>query len=1725
MNIPEQIDTIYNRGNSIIYQFKAADDGRKYVLKVLPEDFPGPKQITQFNMEYELTHDLNIPGVRRAFRQLKHKNHQALVLEYFEGQTLRNESGKKWPLNEFLPLAIFLADTIGQIHLQNIIHKDINSNNILFNADTGKASIIDFGLATRQPKDNQQLYSPGKLDGTLHYISPEQTGRMNRSVDYRTDLYSLGIVFYELLTGKRPFESNDAMELVHFHIALNPDLREVPAPLDQILGKLLAKNAEDRYQSAFGLKYDLEQCARQWRETGKLAAFQPAQKDYSQFFNIPQKLYGREKQIERLIEEFEKAREHASRLLLIAGYSGIGKSALVNEVQKPVTARKGYFISGKFDQFQRNIPYFAFIRAFEVLTEQLLTESPEQLAAWKDKIENALGVNGQVIIEVIPAVELIIGPQPPLQPLGPAESQNRFNLAFQNFIKVFAEEDHPLAIFIDDLQWADSASLRLMENLLLDQDIRNLLLIGAYRDNEVGDTHPLMLSLKELNKKVDRIFSITLTPLKPEEVNQLVADTLNRTMPDCRELSRLIFDKTNGNPFFVTQFFKKLYDDDLVRFSFEDHGWTWDVEEIRRMNITDNVVDLMSQKIQTFSDETARLLQLAACIGDTFDLQTLSAISQQPIFEVCGILQESMSEGLTPALDENYKYYLQKDLSEREDLGKAEFRFLHDRIQQAAYSLIPESERRRLHLEIGRLLLRDLSEEEREDRLFDIANHLNFGLELVSAPEERTKYVQLNMEAGQKAKTSTAYASSLNYLYNGIQLLKPNFWTSEEEYPLAFQLHMAAAECEYLNNNQNKAWELLDLLLEKSQNTMEKVQVRILRGNIAQTVGDSKLGLQEFSDGLALLGIHVPKEVTQEMIGAGIQRIETLRAGRPIADLANLPIMEDPEKYSTILLILHGATPAFFVNKNLWAWFVLEGIATLLEHGIVNIGDVLFPPYGLFIGQALGNFEAGYEWGKLGIAINKKFNNRPFIPKINVVFGNMVSHWRTHLKHNVDYAREAFEVGVENGDLIYAGISVFHMPFCYFLLGKPLEEVQEMIQTYYDFLEKTQDFHIEANRILDQMILALQGKTNAPYSLNDAHYDEDTKKEELTPSFNQIPIHIFYYAKLRLHYHCGRYKEAVASGAKALELVEASLGMQIVPDQYFFHSLSLAAYYPEAPGEEQESLLALLDTLIEQMGKWADNAPMNYKHKHLLLKAERARAIGTDEDLSGQYDEAIEWAEKNEYHQDAALINELAGRFWLLREKPKFAKVYLSEALYLYSIWGGHVKVQQMQEEFPELLSIKSAMDLDTSFLTTTISASGSGSSSTSNLDLQSIMKASTAISGEVVLEHLVEKLLKIILENAGAQRCCLVRPNEKGDWLIQGEGTIDGQLTVMQRTPVKGSDKISEAVLQYVGRTQESVVLNDAVNHHQFGNTPYITRHQPKSVLCTPIINQGNLLGMLYLENNLTTGAFPRYRIEMLKLLSGQIAVSIDNALLYENLEFKVRERTATIEQQNKEIALEKLKTDELLLNILPKTTADELKKNGHAVPKSYDMVSVLFSDFKGFTLISEQLSPAEVISELNECFTAFDEIIERHNLEKIKTIGDAYMCAGGLPIANETNPLDAVLAGLEMQSFMHKWNDRRKAEGQRLWELRLGIHTGRVVAGVVGTKKFAYDIWGDAVNIAARMEATGEVGRVNISHATYDLIKSDPRLAFSPRGKVKAKNKGEVEMYYVELVGKSAD
>ncbi len=1513
---------IYESENSLVYRGRRIGDEQPVILKLLKEDYPTPAELTRYKQEYAIARDLNIEGAVKAYELLKYQNSLAMVLEDFGGESLKRLiAEKKIAIADFLPIAIQITASLGAIHAANIVHKDINPSNLVFNRKTGQVKIIDFGISTVLSRENPTFGNPNVLEGTLAYLSPEQTGRMNRGVDYRSDFYSLGASFYELLTGQLLFDTTDAMELVYCHLAKQPlpphqIAPEIPQAISEIVMKLLAKTAEERYQSAWGIQADLQECLAQLQASGKIEPFPLARQDISDKFQIPQKLYGRDAEIEILLKAFDRvaspketrASQGETQMMLVAGYSGIGKSALVQEIYKPITEKRGYFISGKFDQFQRNIPYSAVVAAFQLLVRQLLAESEEQLLQWKEKLLAAFGTNGQIITDAIPSVELIVGKQPPVAELGAAEAQNRFNLVFLNFIRVFCQEEHPLVIFLDDLQWADSATLKLIELMVADEETRFLFLIGAYRDNEVSPTHPLMRMLDGLREREIAIAQISLAPLTLEHLTHLIVDTLHADWQSAKPLAELVARKTSGNPFFVSQFLKTLYQENLLVFDSQQRKWQWDIAEIEAMGITDNVVDLTIAKLKKLPDATQEVLRLAACVGNQFDLHALSIIRETAPAETFRDIVPAIQEGPIVPLSE-------LSLGESSDpiespLLILDYKFLHDRVQQAAYALIDEDAKRAVHLQIGRMLLHNLSPHELETKIFEVVDHLNLSLDSIADSAERDELARLNLEAGKKAKDATAYAASLQYLKAGIACLTGDYWRVKRSYPLgnrydlALALHQQRAEVEYLNGNFAESEALINLILQQVDTPKEKAEIYNLL--LAQYTMSARYleAIEAGEKALELLGISLPKEDFKKALDLEVSQAKAHLGSREIASLIDAPEIAIEEKRLAIQLLVNIDPPAYFGKQELYPIIVSKVANLSLQYGNIAESAKGFVTFGIVLGSILGDYKSGYEFGKLAVRLSDKF--RDFSQKCSacLVFAGHLNHWVKHIKWAEAIFNDSYQAGLEVGELRHSGYALEHQLRYLFYQGKNLEPLVENVAKFLPFSEKNKNQWATDGMLGFQLaIWNLSGRTSGKFEF---HNDEINETEYLANcrAHNSFAwLCTFNIFKCQILYLYGQLEEAYQHSLEAEKYISFVLG-HFQSSEYVFHSaLVLAGLCSEAPPEKREFYWEKLEQHQKKMKIWAENCPENFSHKFLLIAAEMARILGQELEAIDLYDRAISAAKEQDFIQNEALGNELAAKFWLAKGKQDFAQIYMRKARQLYQLWGAKQKVEDLQERYPQLLEKTQAGSRLKESITLTINTTTGGSAGEA-LDLATVIKASQAIAGEILLDKLLSKLMQLAIENAGAQKGFLILSNNER-LTIEATGEGESEIIGDRSLPVEEAKNLPISLIQYVARTHENVVLNDATREGIFTGDNYIIAHQPKSILCAAIVNQGKLTGILYLENNIAAGAFTSDRLEVVRILSAQAAISIENALLYRTLEQKVEERTAQLAEANREITL----------------------------------------------------------------------------------------------------------------------------------------------------------------------------------------------------------------------------
>ncbi|MDM8568014.1 AAA family ATPase [Thiotrichales bacterium HSG1] len=1535
---------IYESANSLIYRGYRNNDNQPVILKMLKQDYPSPTELNRYQQEVEITSNLDSNGIIKTYDIEKYQNTLVIILEDFDGNSLKQLMLERvFNLKDFFSFAIQLAEGLGNIHAANVIHKDINPSNIVWEPITKQVKIIDFGIASRLSREIPTLSNPEQLEGTLAYISPEQTGRINRSIDYRTDLYSLGVTFYELLCGRLPFTTKDTMELIHCHIAkipippceINP---EIPPIVSDIIMKLLAKNAEDRYQSAFGVKADLEKIQENLTGLEDMAclSFDLAQKDFSGQFQIPQKLYGRDNEVDILLQAFERVSDGKTEMMLVAGYSGVGKTAIVHEVHKPMTKKKGYFAAGKFDQLQKDIPYSAITQAFNEFCHYLLTENTELLANWRNKILDAVGNNGQIIIDVVPDLELVIGKQPTVVEVGPTEAQNRFQIFFLNFVKALCDKKHPFILFIDDLQWIDSASLSLLKNIMLDDQILHLLIIGAYRDNEVDSSHPFIMVVEELQKANAIVNHIELSNLQLSDINHLLQDTLQ--CKTSQTLADLVYQKTQGNAFFTHHFLHTLYKEELL--SFKQQQWQWDVKQITAQNITDNVVELMANKIDKLPEKTSMILQLAACIGNQFDLSTLNIISEQN--ETISILRPAIEEELVQPLDENYKHL---DTAE-----KSQFKFLHDRVQQAAYALIDDNQKKAVHLKIGRLLLANLSPEEWDNEIFKIVDHFNIAWTLITNVQEKLQLAELNLQATKKAKFATAYKPAEKYLAISIKLLPKNAW--QLEYNLTYRIYFACAEIALLNKNYQRAEKYYSILLKKAQTSLEKAQVYVIQIEQYQLFGKLTEVLSTGKKALKLLDIYIPDSSEQ-------LHVFIANESRQI-DIDNLTIenklTSDPQIITTTKIINSTMMSAFFAGEQLLHGALAYKQTNLsLKYGNTRFSPVGYASLGFFMASALNKIQEGVKFGKLGMKLIEQFDDKSISCRTMMFYHIFWSHWHTHLKYLPTEFEKAFHNGLDSGDIAFAGFNLMWKTSTRFFRGENLQKVYTEALDTMNYMAKTNNFVRDIFKIgIIQATLHLQGQTLDNKTLSTVNFNE----EETWKQFGKIPIFAgwLYATKIRSLYFFEYYEELLDIYPQ-FQLANAILAthQNFTVELYLYNALAITAVYENSV--KKELYLQRLKEFIAKMKAWADIYPPNYSQQYLIVKAEFAR-ISNEEigRVMHLYDLAIQTAKENEYIQFEALGNELAGKFWLSQAKEEFSNVYLLKAHYLYKLWGANAKVSELEAKYPQLLTVAKTFVPNITATINTLMTSVSTKLQTSTiLDLDSITKASHTLAGEIVLSKLLEKMMHIVIENAGAERGLLILGKGESKWVIEAEGKLGvDEITILQSIPVEGHLPIP--IVNYVVRTREPVVLMNAMQEGIYTKDSYIQQYRLKSILCSPILHQGKLIGLLYLENNLIEGAFTEARLKMINMFSSQAAISLENSLLYKTLEDKVEQRTGQLATANQEITYlnEQLKQENMRMG----AELDIAKQLQHMVlPKETELQQIDNLDIAGF------MEPAEEV------------------------------------------------------------------------------------------------------------------------------------------------------------------
>lgn len=1451
---------------------------QRVILKVLgPEHRPA--DVDRLRNEFELERALDVASVVRPLALDTFEGMPALVLTDFGGEPLDRILGAPVPVGEVLPIAHALATALAAVHASDIVHKDIKPENILLNRVTGEVRLTDFSISSRI--DGRANAKASRLiEGSLPYMPPEQTGRMNRAVDGRSDLYSLGVVLYQLLTGRLPFEARDALEWAHCHIARAPrPIAEiepkVPMMLSAIVLRLLAKLAEDRYQTAAGLTHDLARCLDSWRETGDIPPFPLGERDASDRLRVPQKLFGREAELAALVAAFEGMLDTGNQaLVMVSGYAGVGKSSLVRELEKRVMRERGFFLEGKFDQYKRNIPYLTIVQAFRELIGQILCDAEERVAGWKQKLEAALCTDGQVIADVIPQIELIVGPQPPVPELAPADAQIRFATVFLRFISVFTAREHPVVLFLDDLQWVDAASLRLLQLLAADRDPRHLGVIGAYRENEVGPAHPLAAALAALREGDRSVLKIALPPLQRESLALLVGEMLRAPLETALPLAELVAEKTGGNPFFAVQFITALHDKRLITFDRGQLAWRLDVEAIRAQAFTDNVLELMIERLKRLPPETQEVLELAACVGSAPDLATLAMVLDCPMVQVRRLLAPALREALMVEVD-----------------GAPQF--LHDRVQQAAYSLVPPRRRAETHLRIGRSLLARMQEGELEEHVFDVVNQLHLGAACLSdgpgpsdqaARAERERIAALSLVAGERARAQVAYASAAGYFAAGVALLPEKAW--ETHYDLAFRLHLGGAECEWLDGNPAEAERLLAVVLARARTRIDLASAYRVRCNAALTQGDVERAVAAGLECLRLFDLAIPAHPDHEEVRRRRAELDRHLGERPLEVILALPEMSDPEVLAAMHVLDALYAPAFLTDVNLFFVHLAQMVRLGLEHGSTGVLVPALAWYGFGLVCQFADYELGRRYCESATALAEHRGYSGHRAGVHMAL-ELTAFWTRPIETMIVHALAGIEAGVESGEFPRAAFLCNNLIADRLATGEPLATVFEESVARRDFVRRIRFAHIEDAIVLHQQyIKAMRGLTAEPGSLDDASFSE-ARFEAALPERPKVLACGYNVLKLMTRFMAGRYDQALAAAAAAEPVLWALVGHQQRRDHVFYHALALAARSDGSAGD-----LTALERDLDQLRTWAKINPTTFFDQYALVSAELARLGGHVLDAEGLYEKAIIAAREAGFVHHEAIAHERAAAFYRARGFEAFADLYLREAAVRYQRWGADAMVAKLRRENPRL-----------GLEAVRFSPSATFTLPAETLDVLSIVKASQTISREIELGRLVCTLLRVTLEQAGASKGLLIRARN-GTMTVEASGrSALGEVQVeLLSPPVPLSPAIlPTAVINFAWRTREPVVIEDTAGRPgAWSSDPYFQAQRPRSILCLPIVRQGEGVGLIYLENELVGSAFSPGRLAALELLAAQVAISLENALLLD----RERERRAQAEDAERRAA-----------------------------------------------------------------------------------------------------------------------------------------------------------------------------------------------------------------------------
>lgn len=1649
----EIVKILHESEHTTVIQACKISDGTLFIIKIQNIENPNIEDMARFKHELNILNELkDLDCVPHVIEMIKVENKLALVMEDIGGISLESylKNIGKLSVHKFLPLAINIVNALAQIHEKGIIHKDINPSNIILNVNTNTIQIIDFGIASKLSHVIPELKKSNILQGTLYYMSPEHTGRINRIIDKHSDFYSLGMTFYKMLAGELPFKSEDALEVIHQHIAIMPKpLNEIniniPTVLADIIQKLLAKNSEDRYKTADGLRHDLETCLRELLQTDKISNFAIAEHDNESKLTIPQKIYGRKKETETLLNLFSNVCLGSLELAIISGYAGSGKSSLIHEIYKPILLKHGgYLIQGSFDQYQKNLPHLALTRALQGLARQILAESTDVINIWKEEMLGALGINGQILIDIAEDMELIIGKQPPLIALDAKATENRFLYVMSNLLSVLATKDHPLVIFLDDMQWTDSITLKILEHWLLQNSPKYVLLILSYRTNEVSDLHVYQLFQNNIEQDI-KTYHINLNPLTIEDTSLLIADALNEDIETVKPLAEACLNKTEGNPFYLNQFLQYLYNQNILYFDKKEQAWAWHIELIKQQATSENVTDLLLKRLDQISHETKHILSYAACIGKDFGLSILSSLLNTPEKQLALQIEGAISDNFLIPLSTNYYYAADID-----DFD-ARFCFAHDKIRESAYSLLDEQEKSLVHYKIGKLMLRETSEADLDNKIMSITNQLDLGINYVTT-DEMTDLISLNYKAALKAKSSLAFEQAKYYINIALDQFNQELWN--ENYTLALAIHTLACEIfTYLLDNK-KLNKYFEIILTHAQQPLDKLRAYevLITAKIAKSKHDEaiQIGLGYLNE----LDYHIPLKPQPWYMLYVFLKMQYYGRKTSKEQIDSLPKMTD-QRVIAILNLLGLLGQSFFtLNPKMFFVATCDALAFMYQYGLADISPVYYFGYGTILTVKFKSFKQGYEYGKISIQILEKNNNKIFYPKAINGFALLSNHTNTSFKDILPSLNNSYQTAIEIGDLEQALMSRILNDVFQMYAGLNLEELYKQITQTINYAKQIKYTNsVQYHFIGQQMVHNLLYESECPHRFTGPLAIEDNVITKFEKSNDKFGLVTLYKSKILVAYLLKDYVAVKNYAAKIKNYADEFASLTDNALYHYFDLLSMMSLYKHASTLQKLKYRKEIRKGIRILKKWSEACPANYATHYYCVMAKFAEINHHYLKAVDYYHQSMTHAHNNDLLMEEGITKELAGQFYNDYHQEKIGKIYLLEAYYAFKKWGAQNKLKQMMKEHPWIEKVSNKPQT----LTHALSAlTSTRDYHTETLDYLSVMKSSFTITQEIELSKIIERILNILLINLGAERVVLLLKSDD-QLFIEGEiNTKQGIVNILQSIPIEAEKtQLPLSLIQYAYRKKDFIVLDNASENKEFSRDIYITRFAPKSVLCSNITYHGKSLGILYFENNLSTGAFTPERLEFLDLISAQIAASIENAKLYRTFSHFVPKQFLQLLGKN---------------DVVDVKLGDSIQKN----------ITVLFTDIRDFTYLSEQQAVGNVYKLLNEYLSFMEPIITANNGFIDKFIGDAIMALFPDSIENAIN------AAIQMQSALRLFN---KTHHLHL-KTGVGISTGISMLGTLGSNvRMDGSVISDAVNTASRIE------HLNKTYGTSILISDDSK------------------------------